>query len=86
MDDLVVFCKAASVHLHQPRELDPCCVGRPRRSNMLNAPFPHGLFVGDYLRLAAAGLNAWAVFGAAEVPNRTAEFVRHIVLPGLGAG
>ena len=54
----------------------------PASFNMLNAPFANGLFLGDYMGLAAAGLDAWAVFGAALLPNRTADFVRHIVLRG----
>jgi hypothetical protein len=49
VDDWVVFRKAASVHLHQPPRTGPMsCVGRSR----LNAPFPHCLFVGDYMGLA----------------------------------
>jgi hypothetical protein len=82
VDDWVVFCKAASVDCTNPANWTDELRLTPSSFNMLNAPFANGLFVGDYMGLAAAGLDAWAVFGTAELPNHTAEFVRHIMLPG----
>ena len=49
--------------------------------NILNAPVARGHFLGDYMGLAASGLNVYPLFGIAPSPNVTVEYTRVITLP-----